>query len=87
MLCHYWYFKNICYKFKSNVWNKCHDVLITAYELKNIEILNVKDIDCRSILWGIRKNEAVNILNSSVIEFYVKGHYKWNLAQTKHLLK
>ena len=45
MLCHYWYFKDIGYKFESiesNVCNKCHDVLMTAYELKNIAILNVK---------------------------------------------
>ena len=45
MLCHYWCFKGIGYKFESiesNVCNKCHDVLMTAYELKNIAILNVK---------------------------------------------
>ena len=34
MLCHYWYFENIGYKFELNVCNKCHDVLMTAYELK-----------------------------------------------------
>ena len=32
MFWHYWYFKNIGYKFESNVCNKCHDILITAYE-------------------------------------------------------
>ena len=41
---------------------------MTAYELKNIEILNVKGIDYRCILWGISKNEAVNILNNFVLE-------------------
>ena len=41
---------------------------MTAYELKNIAILNVKGIDYRCILWGISKNEAVNILNNSVLE-------------------
>ena len=30
MFCHYWYFENIGYKFKSYVCNKCHDVLATA---------------------------------------------------------
>ena len=30
MLCHYWYIKDIGYKFESNVCNKNHDVLMTA---------------------------------------------------------
>ena len=37
MLCHYWYFKTIGYRFEPNVCNKFHDELMTAYELKNIE--------------------------------------------------
>ena len=68
MLCHYWYFKDIGYKFESNVCNKYHDVLMTAYKLKNIAILNVKGVDYRCILWGNSRNEAVNILNNSVLE-------------------
>ena len=39
-----------------------------AYELKNIAILNAKSVDCRCILWGISKDEAVNRLNNSVLE-------------------
>ena len=39
-----------------------------AYKLKNIEILNVKGIDYRCILWGISKNDAINRLNDSVLE-------------------
>ena len=41
-LCNYWHFENIGYKFESNACNKCDDVLVTADELKNIAILNVK---------------------------------------------
>ena len=41
MLCHYWYFKGVGFKFEPHVCNKYHDVLMTAYELKNIQILNV----------------------------------------------
>ena len=68
MLCHYWYFKNVRFKFELHVCNKCHDVLVTAYELKNIVILSVKGVDFRCILWGISKNEAVHRLNNSVLE-------------------
>ena len=68
MLCHYWYFKNVRFKFELHVCNKCHDVLVTAYELKNIAILSVKGVDFRCILWGISRNEAVHRLNNSVLE-------------------
>ena len=49
-LCHYWYFKDVGFKFEQHVCNKCHDVLMTANELKNIAILNVKGVDFRCIL-------------------------------------
>ena len=32
MLCHYWYFKDVAFKFEPRVCSKCHDVLIAAYE-------------------------------------------------------
>ena len=67
-LCHYWYFKDVGFKFEPHVWNKCHDVLIAAYELKNIAILNVKGVGSRCILWGISRDEAANRLNNSVLK-------------------
>ena len=72
--------KNICFViigtlkmldsvgFEPHVCNKCHDMLMTAYELKNIAILNIKGVDFRCILWGISRNETVNRLNNFVLE-------------------
>ena len=40
---------------------------MTVYELKSIAILNVKEVDYRCVLWGINKNETVNILNNFVL--------------------
>ena len=68
MLCHYRYFKDVGYKSELHFCDKCYDVLTTVYELKNIAILNVKGGDYRCILRIISKNEAVNILNNSVVE-------------------
>ena len=68
MLCHYWYFKDVGFKFEPHVCKKCHDVLMTAYELKNIAILNVNGVDFRCTLWGIGRDEAVNRLNNFVLE-------------------
>ena len=44
------------------------DVLMTAYKLKNIAILNAKGADFRCILSGISRNEAVNKLNNFLLE-------------------
>ena len=68
MFSHYWYFKDVEFKFERHVCNKCHDVSMTAYELKNILILNVKRVDFSCTLWGISRDEAVNRLNNSVLE-------------------
>ena len=64
-LCHYWFFKDIGFKFEEHVCNKCHDLLI-AYSLKNIAILNAKGSSFRCILMGISKNEGLKRLNNSV---------------------
>ena len=56
MLFHYWYFKDVGFKFVPHVCNKCHEMLITAYVLKNIAILNFKSIDFRCILLGISRD-------------------------------
>ena len=47
MLCHYWYFKDVGFKFEPHVCNKCHDVLMTAYELKkhcNVKCKRITDV-------------------------------------------
>ena len=35
-LCHYWFFKNVGFKFEKHVCNRCHDLLMMAYSLKHI---------------------------------------------------
>ena len=68
MICHYWYFKDIGYKYEPYVCNGCHDLSVMAYELKNIAIQNVKGVDNRCILWNMTKSDAVNLLNNSVLD-------------------
>ena len=65
-LCHYWFFKDIGFKFEEHVCNKCHDLLTIAYSLKDIAILNAKGNTYRCILMGISKNEGLKRLNNSV---------------------
>ena len=70
-VCHYWFFKDIGFKFDERVCNKCHDLLTIAYSLKDIAILNAKGNTFRCILMGISKKEVLKRLNNSVT--YDKG--------------
>ena len=65
-LCHYWFFKDIGFKFEEHVCNRCHDLLTTAHSLKNIVILSAWGYTFRCLLRGISKNKALKRLNKSV---------------------
>ena len=47
-----------------NFCNKCHDLLMIAYSLKDIALLNSKGATFRCILMGIGKNEGLKRLNN-----------------------
>ena len=49
MICHYWYFKDIGYKFEPYVCNSCHNTLMVAYELQK---------------WNMIKNYVINMLSN-----------------------
>ena len=66
-LCHYWYFKDVGFKFKEHICNGCHGLLTMAYGFENIAILSAKRATFRCILWGISKDETVNRLNKGVL--------------------
>ena len=68
MFCHYWYFKDVGYKFQPYLCNGCHAMSMMTYELKTIAILNANGADYRCILWGISRDEAVNRLINSALE-------------------
>ena len=68
MTFHYWYFKDLGYKFQPYICNGCHAMSMMAYELRNIAILNAKGVDYRCILWVLSKNDAIDRLNKSVLE-------------------
>ena len=70
-LCHYWFFKDVGFKFEEHVCNRCHHLLTMAHSLKNIAILSAKGATFRCILMGISKNEGLKRLNNSVT--YYRG--------------
>ena len=65
-LCHYWFFKDVGFKFEEHVCNGCHDLLTMAHSLKNTAILNAKGVTFRCVLMIISKNKVLKRLNNSV---------------------
>ena len=57
-LCHYWFFKDVGFKFEEHVCNRCHDLLMMAYFLKNIVILSAKGATFKYLLMSIKKTKC-----------------------------
>ena len=63
-ICYYWYFFNYSFKFPSNVWNRCHDLLMMLMNLSDIAILNFNGPDYCCIISIISKNETINLMQN-----------------------
>ena len=68
MICHYWYFKNIGYKYEPHVFNGCHDLSMMVFDLNDFMILNIKGIDYRCYVFNMSKSDAINLLNNSLLD-------------------
>ena len=67
MICHYWYFKDIGFRYQPYVCNGCHDFSIIVQNLNDFIILKIKGIDYRCYIVGIDKKDAISLLNNSVL--------------------
>ena len=68
MICYYWYFKDIGYKYEPHVCNGCHDLSMVVYNLNDFMILNIKGVDSRCYVLDMSKNDAITLLNNSVLD-------------------
>ena len=62
---HYWYFKDIGFKYERYLCNGCHDLMQKAMSFSNIAIVNIKGSAYRIHFWYMGKDDAINIMNSS----------------------
>ena len=65
ILSHYWYFKDIGYKFQSYACNRCYDLSMMVYDLGNLMILNIKGVDYRCFVCNMSKDTVMKLLNNS----------------------
>ena len=53
-ICHYWYFKDIGFKYKSYLCNGCHDLTIHFWYMSKADVMNIMTgstlVDKRGVL-------------------------------------
>ena len=64
-ICHYWYFKDIGFKYELYLCNGCHDSMQKALSFNNVVIVYVKGSAYRINFWYMCKDDAINIIKGS----------------------
>ena len=64
-ICHYWYFKDIGFKYEPYLCNGCHDLMQKAISFNNVAIVYVKWSASRILFWYVSKDDAIKVMNGS----------------------
>ena len=67
-ICHYWYFKDLGFKYEPYLCNGCHDLIQKAMSFNNIAIVYVKGYTYRIRFWYKSKDDGINIMNGSNLD-------------------
>ena len=62
-ICHYWYFKDIGFKYKKYLCNGCHDLMQKAISFKNVAIIYIEGNAYRINFWCMNKDDTMDIMN------------------------
>ena len=61
---HYWYFKDICFKYEPYLCNGCHNLMQKAMSFNDVAIVDVKGSAYRIHFWYLSKNDTNSIMNN-----------------------
>ena len=64
-ICHYWYFKDIGFKYEKYLCNGCHDLMQKAMSFNNVAIAYVQGSAYRIRCWYRSKDDEINTMNGS----------------------
>ena len=64
-ICHYWYFKDISFKYEPYLCNGCHDLMQKGMSFSDAAIVYVKGSAYKIHFWYMSKNGAISIMNNS----------------------
>ena len=62
---HYWYFKDIGFKYEKYLYNGCQDLMQEAMSFNNVAVVYVTGSAYRIHFWYMSKDDAVRIMNGS----------------------
>ena len=65
MICNYYYFKDIGFKYQPYVCNGCHDLSMTVQNLSDFFVVTIKNVDYRVYITGAGKKVAIFISKNS----------------------
>ena len=64
-ICHYWYFKDIGFKYEPYLCNGFHGLMQKAMSFNDVAIVSIKKGDYRIHFWYMSKNNATNIMKNN----------------------
>ena len=68
-ICHYWYFLDKSFNHEPYLCNGCHDLMQKAMNFNDVDIVSIKENDCRIHFWYMSKDDAISIMyNSNLID-------------------
>ena len=82
-ICHYWYFKDIGFKYESYLFNGCHDLMQKAIRFNNVAVAYVKGRAYRIHFWYMSKDDAFSLMNNSNL-IDKKAFYNFSLLYVKN---
>ena len=62
---HYWYLKDIGFRYELSLCNACHDLMPKTMSFNNVAIVYVKRNACRIHFWHMSNDDAISITNNS----------------------
>ena len=65
-ICHYWYFKDICFKYEPYFCNDCHDLTENAMSFNDVAVIYSAIFwsAYRIHFWYMSKDDATSIMNN-----------------------
>ena len=62
---HYWYFKDMGFKYEPYFCNGCHDLMQKAMNFNDVVVASVKGSNYRIHFWYMGKDDVINIMKNS----------------------
>ena len=67
-ICHYWYFLDKNVDYEPYLCNGYHDLMQKAINFNDVAVVSIKGSDYKIHFWYMSKNNAINLLNNSVLD-------------------